>query len=388
MTVQTMRPQLSQTDIVRLIKGETSQERAGVAHRLCRRIAIDTLSEEERTYANEIISILAQDTAELVRRTLAVTLSNSPRLPRDVALKLAQDVESVALPLLENSPVFTDEDLIELVLAVSAAKQAAIAARSSLSSELVEVICQHAVEEAVETVAGNPGADMTDQAYEHSLDRFPANRQLHEAIVLRDHIPVHIAEKMVSLVSGNVFDMLVNRHELPAQMAIDLAAGARERATVDLVEQAGRTQDLPRFAAQLNLNGRLTQSLIMRAVCMGHMPCVEHALAELAGVPHARVWLMIHDAGPLGLQAVFDRAGLHRKLLPAFRAAISVYHDLELDGEANDRARFRMRMIERVLTQFQAIPRADLDYLLERLDAYADQAHQRQELETEARILG
>ena len=88
---------------------------------------------------------------------------------------------------------------------------------------------------------------------------------------------------------------------------------------------------------------------------------------------------MIHDAGPLGLQAIFDRAGLHRKLLPAFRAAVKVFHELELDGETNDKARFRMRMIERVLTQFQAIPREDLDYLLEKLDAYADQAKLREE---------
>ena len=184
---------------------------------------------------------------------------------------------------------------------------------------------------------------------------------------------------MVSLVSGQVFDLLINRHELPAQMAIDLAAGARERATIDLVEQAGRTSDMPRFVQQLNLNGRLTHSLIMRALCVGHMGFVEHALAELSGVPHGRVWLMIHDAGPLGLQAIFDRAGLHRKMLPAFRAGVRVFHDMELDGDANDRARFRMRMIERVLTQFQAIPKDDLDYLLEKLDAYAEQAKRAEE---------
>ncbi|MEO1324003.1 MAG: hypothetical protein AAFV59_13460, partial [Pseudomonadota bacterium] len=66
-------------------------------------------------------------------------------------------------------------------------------------------------------------------------------------------------------------------------------------------------------------------------------------------------------------------------LQSAFRAAVKVYHELQYDGEANDRARFRMRMIERVLTQFQAIPRDDLDYLLEKLDAYAEQAKQREE---------
>ena len=379
MTIQSMRPELSEADIVRLMKGETSEERATVAHRLCRRIAIDMLSDDERIFAEEIIGILSEDTAELVRRTLAVTLRNSPRLPRDVALKLAQDVESVAIPLLEHSPVFTDEDLIELVLAVTSAKQAAIAGRATISGALTEVICEHGGQTAVETVAANTGADFTDKAYDDTITRFPANAKLHESIILRDHVPVHIAEKMVSLVSGAVFDMLINRHELPAQMAIDLAAGARERATIDLVEQAGRTSDMPRFVQQLNLNGRLTHSLIMRALCVGHMPFVEHALADLSGVPHARVWLMIHDAGPLGLQAIFDRAGLHRKMLPAFRAGVKVFHELELDGESNDKARFRMRMIERVLTQFQAIPKEDLDYLLEKLDAYAEQSKRAEE---------
>ncbi len=116
MTVQTMRPALSENDLIRLVKGETSEDRATVAHRLCRRIATDVLSDDERVFADEIIQILAKDTAELVRRTLAVTMRNSPRLPHSVAVELAQDVESVALPLLENSPVFSDEDLIELVL--------------------------------------------------------------------------------------------------------------------------------------------------------------------------------------------------------------------------------------------------------------------------------
>lgn len=374
MTVQSMRLELSEADIHRLMKGETTEERATVAHRLCRRIAVDVLSDDERHFASEIIAILAEDTAELVRRTLAETLRNSPRLPRDTAIRLARDVESVALPVLENSPVLTEEDLIELVLAVTAAKQAAIASRATISSPLSEVICEHADPSAVEALARNSGAELTARAFETTLQRFPEDGGIHNSLILREHVPPHIAEQLVFMVSGRAFDMLINRHELPAQLAIDLAAGARERTTLDLVEQAGQTTDLPRFVAELSLNGRLTQSLIVRALCVGHMGFVEYALAELSGVPRERVWLMIHDAGPLGLQAIFDRAGLHRKLLPAFRAAVSVFHELELDGGLHERTRFRMRMIERVLTQFQAIPRDDLDYLLEKLDVYGDEA--------------
>ena len=374
MSVQSIRPQLTEQDIHRLIKGETPEDRATVAHRLCRRIALDVLSDAERAYAQEIMAILAKDAADLVRRTLSVTLRNSPILPRDIAIQLAQDVEAVAIPVLQDSPVFTDEDLIELVLSVTASKQAAIANRDGLSVTLTEVISEHGAVEAVRALSANEGAEYTDRAFEHSIRRFGSDEGVQKGLISREYIPTHIAEKMVSLVSGQLFDLLVNRHELPAQLAIDLASGARERATVDLVEQAGRTHDLPRFVSQLHLNGRLTHSLIMRALCCGQMPFVEHSLAELSGVGHQRVWLMIHDAGPLGLQAVFDRAGMPRKMLPAFRAAVNVFHETSHDGGPNDRARFRARMIERVLTQFQAIPKEDLDYLLEKLDYYSEMA--------------
>ena len=374
MTVQSIRPQLTEDDILRLMRGETPEQRASVAHRLCRRIALDVLSDREKAFADEIIGILAKDAADLVRRTLAVTLRSSPVLPREVALKLAHDIEAVSIPLLQDSPVFTDEDLVELVLSVTAAKQAAIASRDTVSITVSEVITEHGAVEAVRALATNSGAEWTDKSFDDTLRRFGRDEIVQAGLIKRDFIPTHIAEKMVSLVSGQLFDILVNRHELPAQLAIDLAASARERATIDLVEQAGRTNDLPRFVSQLNLNGRLSNSLIMRALCCGQMRFVEHALSELSGVAHQRVWLMIHDAGPLGVQAVFDRAGLPRKMLPAFKAAVTVFHETQHDGGPNDRARFRARMIERVLTQFQAIPKDDLDYLLDKLDYYSEMA--------------
>ncbi|MEO0755087.1 MAG: hypothetical protein AAFY85_09855, partial [Pseudomonadota bacterium] len=73
MTVSSFRPQLTEQDIQRLVKGEKPEARASVAHRLCRRISLDELTSEERGYAQEIVAILARDTAELVRRTLSIT---------------------------------------------------------------------------------------------------------------------------------------------------------------------------------------------------------------------------------------------------------------------------------------------------------------------------
>jgi uncharacterized protein (DUF2336 family) len=98
------------------------------------------------------------------------------------------------------------------------------------------------------------------------------------------------------------------------------------------------------------------------------MTFFEWAVAELAGVPHHRTWLMIHDAGPLGLKAIYERAGLPARLFPAFRAAVDTFHSMEFDGGAKDRERFQERMLQRFLTQPQVASSQDLDYLVDKLD--------------------
>ena len=77
---------------------------------------------------------------------------------------------------------------------------------------------------------------------------------------------------------------------------------------------------------------------------------------------------MVHDAGPLGLKAIYERAGLPARLYTAFRCGIDVYHQLEREGGLSDRERFQEAMLERFLTQPQPATREDMDYLMDRLD--------------------
>ncbi|MFT3726545.1 MAG: DUF2336 domain-containing protein [Terricaulis sp.] len=369
MTIVTMRANLTDSDIRTLIKGPTEDDRAQAAHKICRCIDDAELSPEERAHAESIMAIMAQDAAVLVRRALSVALKNSPKLPRDIANKLAQDVETIALPIILNSPVLTDSDLVEIVRSCPPSKQVAVASRETLSVEVTGAISEFAVSSAVERALANDNALFDEEGYEIALDRFSGVSAITAAMVHRNELPVSVTEKLVSIVTGELFDHLVNHHELPPQIAIDLAMGARERATIDIVEQAARQKDLGRFVQQLNLNGRLTPSLIMRGLCLGHMSFVEHAMAELAGLSHHRMWLLMNDSGPLGLKAAFDRAGLPPRLFPSFRAAIEVYHSIDREGGSRDRIVFRKRMLERTLTLFQSIPKEDLDYLMEKLDA-------------------
>lgn len=363
----TPRARLTDVDIRRLVKAEDEEERATAAHKLCRAIDRNELDPIEREAAQKIMRVLAADAAELVRRALAVTLRSSDLLPRDVAQKLARDVDSIALPIIGFSPAFTDDDLIEVLRVGDATRQVAVAGRPFVSRDLGEIIAAEATEEAVRTLAANDNADVSERAMAVSVDRFPQGDVV-TALAYRKVLPVAITERLISLASEAVREHLVSRHALSADTAIRLATGARERATVDLIDQASASQDIGGFAAQLNARKVLTASLLLRALARGVMPLFEHGIAELSGVAHSRAWLMIHDAGPLGLRAIYDRAGLPPRLFPAFRAGVDTWREMVAEDSGMDRDRFQQRMLERFLTQRPHAGREDTAYLLEKLD--------------------
>lgn len=362
------RSALTDEDVRTLVKGATPDERARAARKLCVTIERQPLSEDDRALAADILRVMAADAAELVRAAIAETLRASPTVPRDVALRLARDVEAVSLPMLAFSPAFTDDDLADIVRLGGPVRQVAVAKRQTLSRVVTDSLAEHGGERAVAAACANPGADFAASALGRVIDRFAASQQVLGAVAYRAVLPLSITERLVTLVSDQVRMHLIAHHSVSAAQALEIATGAAERVTVDLVDQAGRTKDVKAFVGHLHTQGRLTASLLLRGLAHGHMTFFEWGVAELAGVPHHRTWLMIHDAGPLGLRAIYERAGLPARLFPAFRAAVDTFHAMEFDGGAQDQARFQQRMLERFLTQPEAVAREDVDYLLQRMN--------------------
>ncbi|MBW8815616.1 MAG: DUF2336 domain-containing protein [Caulobacterales bacterium] len=367
----TTRTALTDEDIRTLVKGATPDERALAARKLCRNMERAPLTDEDRALAADILRVMAADAAELVRKAIAETLYASDVVPRDVAVRLARDVEAVSLPMLAFSPAFTDADLAEIVRLGGPVRQVAIAKRPTLSQAVTDSLAEFGGERAVTAACANPGAEFGEGGLQRVIDRFEASERVLAAVAYRSVLPLSISERLVAMVSGQVREHMVAHHAISAQAALEIATGAAERATVDLVDQAGRTADVKAFVAHLNLERRLTPSLLLRSLAHGHMTFFEHGVAELAGVPHHRTWLMIHDAGPLGLRAIYERAGLPARLFPAFRAAVDTFHSVEFDGGPKDQERFQERMLQRFLTQPEAAAREDVDYLLERMGRLA-----------------
>lgn len=358
---------LSAKDVQSLLTNPAPDQRARVVGQLAIDIDSGRLSETEWNLALDIMRAMAADAEIMVRRAVAASMKSSENLPHEIALKLARDDVSVALPVLENSHVLSDDDLISILADGNGAKQVAIARRPQVSETVASAIVDTGNAAAVTTLVSNDGAALTEPLLKKTLDRYGQFETVKAAMVHRDQLPVTITERLVSLVSEKLKLTLAARHRLPADVATDIILDARERATVSLLSQNTSNEDTHALIQQLHASGRLTPSLVLRALCSGDMRFVEDAMAEIAGTSADKASLLIHDAGRLGLKALYMKCRFPEALYPAFRVAVDVIHETDFDGGEHDRERFARRVIERVLTQYQSIDVADLDYLLGKL---------------------
>ncbi len=325
----------------------------------------------ERKLAEEIFRTLANDAAVLVREALAANLKSTPDLPHDLAVALAKDVDSVSLPVLKYSEVLTDDDLIEIVRSENAAKQIAIAQRAKVSIAVADALIDTGNETAVARLVANEGAELTETALGRVLTDYNASEAVAESISRRPNLPPAISEHLVSAMAKKLEGYLVSKHDLPADAAANLILQTRERATVSLLSRNATGRELEELVFQIHVNGRLTPTLIIRALCVGDMDFFEAAMARLAGLPLKNARKLIHDGGDLGLRSLYEKARMPERLFGAVRAAVQILHEEDYDGGRNDRERFVARIIERLLTQFEdpasKMTQDDIDYLMNKL---------------------
>ena len=362
---------LSVKDVSRLLTDPSPQARADTAAKVAGEYGVGGLSKTEREIAQEIFRVMAKDIELLVRETLSQSLKEIPDVSSDIARILAEDEsDSVTLPILEFSKALTEQDLIEIIAVCKPTRHVAVARRENVSAKVSDAIVEKGHEDAVVALVSNKTARIAEKTFDKVVDKFGENKRVQEPLVKREKLPLTIAERLVAKVSDSLKEYLVTHHELSPQVASDLLLESRERAVVRLLQDDDNHPDVTELVQQMDVNGRLTASIILRALCTGDLNFFEAAIAHKAHVPLQNARVLIHDDGDLGMRALYERASLPSRLYPAFQSAMGIAKMSE--GERSDKGPdWRSRLImERVLTQFEGVVEfdsEDVDYLLGRL---------------------
>lgn len=330
-------------------------------------LSTPTLSASERRTALAILERLVQDVEQEVREALAVHVARCALLPPELARKIAEDVDAVALPFLRVSPALSDADLVAIIAAGNVSKQVAIAARPSVSPGVTEVLIGTGRPSVVTALLENDGAAITEAGYHTIMDEYEEDDRVQRLMVARPALPLAIAERLIAVVSETLRERLVENHALPSQVADELVHQARERALIHGIAALPRSFDVDAFTARLGAKGELTPTLLMRSLCLGDRRFFEAGMAVLAGISVASSVVLIADRGPLGFKALYEKAGLPSEYFRAFRAALDVLGELQIAGQDGWSPGCLETILDRMMREYDEACPADLEHLMSQM---------------------
>ncbi len=235
---------------------------------------------------------LAEDELPRVRSLLAEEIKALSTVPKPVIDRLARDVDAiVAAPVLEYSPLLSDDDLIEIVSAATVERIiSAVARRQNLSEEVADAVVATLEIPAIAALLANPSARIREKTMQRIAAHAMSTEMLHAPMVMRADLSTRVMRRIAGFVSIELLEQLQKRSGLDDETRAYL----RRRLQVRLKEiprpEASSAAEFAHAEVQKrHANGCLDDSFIIQAAQSGWRDAVEEALAVLAGVERTEV---------------------------------------------------------------------------------------------------
>lgn len=348
-------------------------ERAEATRALARAWLVSDLSDDDRAAAEGALLMLLDDASPLVRQAMAEVFARAADAPPAIVAALAVDQASVAVPILEHSPLLFDADLVDIVATGSCDIQCAIARRADLPASVCAAIAEVGSPASTLELIENPGAELVSFSLERIVERHGHLAAIRESLLELPDLSVTIRLTLAEKLSNTLAHFVTARDWLSAERAQRATGEALERSTVNI---ASRTHgaDMVSLVRHLRAAGQLNAALILRALLSGNFELFEEALVQLSSLPRNRVVALVYDRGGTSLNALLAKASLPQSTFKAFRVALEASHEIGFIGTVNGATRLRRRMVERVLTQCETAPTLETEPLLIMLRRFATES--------------
>jgi uncharacterized protein (DUF2336 family) len=257
----------------------------------------------------QVLEKLAADQLPRVRRIVAEEIKRCDNLPRGLIRRLALDAEiAVAAPVLEYSPLLSDQDLLEIIASdpIQGAL-AAVARRVAIGSGVIDAVAAADDDEAVAALLANPSAQIREETLDRIIDRAPPKEAWHTPLVRRGELSVRAVARIATFVSFALLRSLEERHDLPEEATKTVRRAIRERIESDLAEGKPAPEDRPATAA--GPPGEANDEVLADAIAKGDTRFVKAALAARARVTPERVERILGSRSGKAVTALTWKAG-------------------------------------------------------------------------------
>jgi uncharacterized protein (DUF2336 family) len=170
--------------------------RAMLIEQAATRYRVGEFSPQQQHAAEDAFRVVLYDGEPLVRCVLADSLKRLTDIPRDIIGKLAQDEAQVARPVLQHSPVLSDDELVRIVQNFGRSHRLAIAERGCVSPRVADALCATRDPVVLRRLLANDGASLPEEMLHAVLTTFGTMPGVVETIARRRLLPVSVMERL------------------------------------------------------------------------------------------------------------------------------------------------------------------------------------------------
>lgn len=299
---------LTAADVDALQRDRSTEARASVAAKFGRQFD-DLAGSSQQGLALAVLELLVRDVAKEVRQTLAQAVAASANLPPETALRLARDEAEVACPILERSPVLSDEALIGAVRTNVLQYALAVAGRERLAEAVGAALVETGEKQVVVKLLGNAGALLSHRALDQVVRDYSGDRDVEARLVRRPELPHEIVERIVELVGERLEWELVRTRRMSADEARTIMGAVRDRAAIGFTAREHSDRPLTQRLRQRFEAGALTHEDQLRFLKDGDVAALELGLAIHARLEPSDVRKLLYHPDRRHMAALCVAAG-------------------------------------------------------------------------------
>ena len=200
-------------------------------------------TQQEALIFRDIVLKMLDDVDLEGRTEFSERVARQERLPSEVARQLAQDDVAVAGPMLQHSPVLTDDDFVAFSRTLSPQHLESIAQRETLSGAVTDALIANGTPAVWQKVTLNQGAEITSRGFDTLVDNANGDAVLQAALCARSDITEDAAKKLLPLLPPGEKARLAKLFSENADLANDMMGAAKNQiAQRKLDEKQGRIE--------------------------------------------------------------------------------------------------------------------------------------------------
>ena len=305
---------LSDSDkLYKLARDKSPAARAELSKTIGSILEADVTPRESELVADVLIKLMRQAEKD-IRQAVSEQISTLEGVPLRLVLQLANDDIEIARPVLTNSYVLGDFDLMYIIKSKTTEYWQAIAKREKMSEQVIDVLADTHDFDTALTLAENTKIQLTEHALVALSDIAQDNEELAVPLLRREEVESDLAAKIYKFVGEEIKSFIKDNYDIDeneTDFVVDL-----------VVDEANETKAPKDFmpddymisaAKKFKETHTLDEKLMLSALRRGHMRSFIAQFATFIDEPVETVMHLLSQADGRGLAIAAKANGIEKQ---------------------------------------------------------------------------